>query len=384
MKKIKLSLLLWLIPFSFCNAENDLTPGAKSAIMMDQNTHTVLYEKNANEKRPPASMTKVMSMLLVMDQIEKGNLSMDDEVTISENASSMGGSQVFLNPGETYVVRELLKAVAVSSANDAVVALAEKVAGSVDEFVQMMNQKASDLGLTDTHFMNPHGLDTDNHYTTAHDMILMASELIKYESILDFTSIYEDYLKKNDGSSIWLVNTNKLVRFYDGVDGLKTGYTKNAMYCLTATAKKSNLRLITVVMGEDSSDQRSSDTVNLLNYGFNTYKNEVLLSHEQSLGLKRVENSSLDQINIYLKKDYAKLLKINAPHPEYSYQLKVGQLVAPILKNSSVGQIDVLDLNGSVVDTLDVTIHEDLKKLNVLSLMWLNLKRITTGKVIIH
>ena len=244
MKKLLFGFgIFWLFTLSVF-AQEDLAPNSKSAILLEISTGRVLYEKNANEKLAPASMTKVMSMLLIMEAIDAGKLSFDDDVIISEKASSMGGSQIFLQTGEKYKVKELLKGIAIASGNDAVVAMAEKVSGSVEAFVSEMNKRAKGLGLTNTHFDNPHGLDSENHYTTAKDMSIMAQELLKHEDILTFTSIYEDYLKKNDGSSIWLVNTNKLVRFYDGVDGLKTGFTTTAGYCVTTTAKKNNIRLL--------------------------------------------------------------------------------------------------------------------------------------------
>lgn len=230
--------LAFLIPITFVNAEDSLNLESESAILIDYASGKVLYEKNADAKLPMASMTKIMSMLLIMENIDNGNLNYNDKVVISKNASGMGGSQVFLQEGEEYKLEDLLKCIAVSSANDAVVAMAEKISGSVEAFVELMNKKAKDLGLENTNFANPHGLDNENHYSTARDMAKMGQELLKYQDILRFTSIYEDYLTKPDGSQVWLVNTNRLVRFYDGVDGLKTGYTTDAGYCLTATAKK--------------------------------------------------------------------------------------------------------------------------------------------------
>ena len=274
MKKLIISFLIGAFLFSIipCNVLADsLNLDAKSAILIDYESGKVLYEKDADTRLPMASMTKIMSMLLIMEQIENGSLKYNDKVLISENASGMGGSQVFLQAGEEYKVEDLLKCIAISSANDAVVAMAEKVSGSVDSFVKLMNEKAQELGLKNTLFANPHGLDSENHYSTARDMSLIAKELLKHEDILKFTSIYEDYLTKPDGSQIWLVNTNRLVRFYDGVDGLKTGYTPDAGYCLTATAKKNGLRLISVVMKSSSADTRSKDTATLLSYGFNSF-----------------------------------------------------------------------------------------------------------------
>ena len=328
-------------------------------------------------------MTKVMSMLLIMEAIDNGSLSLDDDVTISENAASMGGSQVYLQAGETYKVKELLKGIAVASGNDAVVAMAEKISGTVSDFVARMNERAKELGAVNTHFVNPHGLDAEDHYTTAYDMALMAFELLKHPTILEYTSIYEDYLQKNDGSSIWLVNTNKLVRFYDGVDGLKTGFTATAGYCLTATAKKNNLRLISVVMGAETSDKRSSDTTSLLNYGFNTYKTHVVLTTKDSLGVKRVENGVVEQADIVLTQDYVKLLKQTDAKPNYSFNVSVDSLVAPLKKGDIVGKVSVVDETGSVIDTLEVTLKEDIPKVNWWQAFLKNLKHLTAGQILI-
>ena len=216
----------------------DLASSAKSAIIIEQSTGQILYEKNCHEKIPPASMTKIMSLLLIMENIDKGNIKWDDMVTVSEQASSMGGSQILLEPNEKMKVEDLVKGISIASGNDAVVAMAEYIAGSEETFVKMMNAKAKALNLNDTNFVNCHGLDAEGHYSSAYDMAFMARELIKHKKILKFTSIYETYLRENTDRKIWLVNTNKLVRFKQGVDGLKTGYTKTAGYCLTATMKK--------------------------------------------------------------------------------------------------------------------------------------------------
>ena len=382
MKKVWLIICLFLfIPGVFAETKADLAPNSKSAILLDFDTGKILYSKNDNEVLPPASMTKIMSMLLIMERIDNKTLSLTDEVTISENAASMGGSQVFLQAGETYKVEELLKGIAIASGNDAVVAMAEKVSGSVSDFVALMNEKAKSLGLTNTKFLNPHGLDTEGHVTTAHDMAIIARELIKHTSILKFTSIYEDYLKKSDGSSIWLVNTNKLVRFYDGVDGLKTGFTKNAGYCLTSTAKKNNTRFITVVMGSETSDKRSSDTVNMLNYGFNTYETKILLKSSDSLGKKRVMLSNIEEVDLNLKNDYVKLLKKDEQMPKYSYSIATDSLVAPIKKGDIVGHVSVIDESGNVIDELEVTVNVDIKKSNIIENFIKNLKHLTTGKL---
>ncbi len=385
MKKIILLILCLFIGLKGVSAEvtSDIAPNSKSAILMDAETGTILFKKNEAEKLAPASMTKVMSMLLIMEAIDNGSLSLEDEVSISENASSMGGSQVYLQTGEVYQVKELLKGIAVASGNDAVVAMAEKISGTVEEFVARMNERAQELGAVNTHFVNPHGLDAEDHYTTAYDMALMAQELLKHPTILEYTSIYEDYLQKKDGSSIWLVNTNKLVRFYDGVDGLKTGFTTTAGYCLTATAKKNNLRLISVVMGAETSDKRSSDTTNMLNYGFNTYKSYVVLTTNDSLGTKRVENGVVEQVDIVLKEDYTKLLKQTDAKPNVSFNVEVPNLIAPINKGDIVGTAKVVDENGNVIDTLSVTVKESVAKSNWWEAFLKNLKHLTAGQILI-
>ena len=385
MKKIILLILCLFIGLKGVSSEvtSDIAPNSKSAILMDAETGTILFKKNEAEKLAPASMTKVMSMLLIMEAIDNGSLSLEDEVSISENASSMGGSQVYLQTGEVYQVKELLKGIAVASGNDAVVAMAEKISGTVEEFVARMNERAQELGAVNTHFVNPHGLDAEDHYTTAYDMALMAQELLKHPTILEYTSIYEDYLQKKDGSSIWLVNTNKLVRFYDGVDGLKTGFTTTAGYCLTATAKKNNLRLISVVMGAETSDKRSSDTTNMLNYGFNTYKSYVVLTTNDSLGTKRVENGVVEQVDIVLKEDYTKLLKQTDAKPNVSFNVEVPNLIAPINKGDIVGTAKVVNENGNVIDTLSVTVKESVAKSNWWEAFLKNLKHLTAGQILI-
>lgn len=383
MKKYLLIIMTFLLCVLSPKAEEDFAPTAKSAILMESTTGKVLYEKNADEALAPASMTKLASMLIIMETIDEGNLKFSDKVTISETAASMGGSQVFLEAGEVYTVHDLLKGVAIASGNDAVVALAEKIAGSESAFVEMMNKRAKELGAKNTNFVNAHGLDTDGHVSTARDMALIAQELLKHEKILEYTSIYEEYLEKNDGTKTWLVNTNKLVRFYDGVDGLKTGFTTTAGYCLTATAKKDNFRLISVIMGEDTAENRSSDTVKLLNYGFNTYKINVIKTKDVVLGKVRVEHGKKDYANIVLLDDATELLKNTDKVGEYKFNLKVNTLKAPIKKGDIVGTAEIIDNNGNIIDEVDVTIKDNILKANILDYMLRNIKVICGGKNII-
>ena len=383
MKRYLLIIVAFCLFISNAKAAEDYAPGAKSAILIDNATGKVLFEKNADEKLAPASMTKIGSMLLIMEAIDNGNLSLDDQVTISEEAANMGGSQVFLEAGEVYTVDALLKSVAVASGNDAVVALAEKIAGSQDEFVEMMNKRFKELGASNTNFVNAHGLDAEGHYSTARDMAIIAMELLKHEKILEYTSIYEEYLEKNDGTKTWLVNTNKLVRFYDGVDGLKTGYTTTAGYCLTATAKKDNFRLISVVMGEESTESRSSDTVKMLNYGFNTYKINTIKTKDEVLGKVRVEQGKEDFVEIVLLEDATELLKNNQELETYKFNLKINKIKAPVKPGDIVGSAEIIDAEGNIIDEVNVTVKKEIKKANLLDYLIRNIKIIGAGKTIL-
>ena len=375
MKKI-IFILISLFSFIFIKnvsaVEMDIS--AKSAILVDFNTGKVLYSKNENEPLAMASMTKVMSMLLIMEKIDDGSLKYDDIVEISTESSSMGGSQIFLNPGDKYKVIDLLKGVAMASANDAVVALAEKTYGSKEHFIEAMNKKAESLGLKNTHFVNVHGLDEEGHYSSAYDMSVMARELLKHEKILDFTRVYEEYLTKPDGSQIWLVNTNKLVRFYDGVDGLKTGFTQNAGYCLTATGKKNNLRLISVVMGEESIEKRSSDTVKLLNYGFNTFKVNLIKNKSEILGKVNVQKGKKENVDVVLVNDLIELLNASDKPSNYKFKILVDKITAPVKKGNVIGKVKVLNDNDILISEVDITVNENVLKANLWDLFKRNLK----------
>lgn len=380
MKKIYFLLVLLVCPFSVLAL--DLASNAKSAIIMEPTTGKVIFEKNSNERLEPASMTKIMTLLLTFEAIDNGKISLDDMVTISKRAADMGGSQMFLEAGSNIRLEEIIKGVSIASANDGAIALAEYIGGSVENFVDMMNKKAEDLGLSNTHFINPHGLHADNHYSSAYDMAIMASNLINHEKILNYTSIYEDYFNKPDGSRTWLVNTNKLVRFFKGVDGLKTGYTKEAGYCLTATAKKNNVRYITVVMGEPSSDIRSSETTNMLNYAFNSFKLNTILDKNQELGNIYIDKSKQKTAKIVVKNPVTELISKEKEAPSYTYNLKVGKLTAPLKAGTKVGTVEILDNEGLIVREEDVTISYDIEKSNLWTTFLENFLTIIKGKKI--
>lgn len=382
MKKILLIFIAFIFFISNVHAEN-ITKYSQSAVLMEKSTGKILYELDSTKENPPASMTKIMSMILIMDQIKMGKLAFNDKVVISETASSMGGSQVYLNTNETYKVEELLKSVAIASANDAVVALAEKTYGSVEKFVEKMNQKCKEIGCKNTNFVNPHGLDAEGHYSSSYDMALMARYLItNHEDVLKFTSIYEDYLHRPDGSQTWLVNTNKLVRFYDNVDGLKTGFTEGAGYCLTATAKRGEMRLISVVMGVDTIDNRTSDTVKLLNYGFNTYKLETIYKKGKVIDKVKVEKGKKDFVEIVLMNDATELLSNEENKKNYMINIELKKLVAPIKKGKVVGEAEIIDNEGNIIDIEQITVKEDVEKANYFDYFKRNIKELFSGKII--
>ena len=381
MKKILILLMINFLFIPFVSAEDlKLAENAKSAILIEASTGEILFEKNADERLVPASMTKMMSMLVIIEAIENGDLKWNQEIQVSENASSMGGSQILLETGEKMSVRDLFKGVAIASGNDAVVALAEAVAGTEDAFVQKMNDKAKELGLKNTNFKNPHGLDTANHYSSARDMSLIAKELVKHEKVLEFTSVYEDYLRENTDRKIWLVNTNKLVRFYDGVDGLKTGFTEGAGYCLTATAKKDGMRVIAVVMGEADSKTRNQEVSEMLDYAFAQYKLENLLEDGYSLGKYKVYNGKAEFVTVIPKDGATILRKKGEKSSKATYESDVYELKAPLKKGDVVGSLKIKE-DGKVIRKVKLTVDKNVKKANYLELLGRNIRDMVTGKI---
>ena len=382
MKKVLCFLCLFFIAFSVKAEESKvdytLAQNAESAILIEASTGKILFEKNSHEKLSPASMTKMMSMLLVMEAIENDVIKWDDIITVSQRASSMGGSQILLEVGEKMSIEDLFKGVAVGSANDAVVALSEAVAGSVEEFVEMMNKRASELGLTDTNFKNPHGLDEVNHYSSAHDMSIIARELLKHEKVLEFSSIYEDYLRKGTDREFWLVNTNKLVRFNPIVDGLKTGYTKTAGYCLTATASKNNMRLIAVVMKEPDTTTRNSEVTEMLDYGYAKYKLEKVVGKNDVLKEIKISKAKDETVKIVPVNDVNIIMNKSTKLGNITYDLNINKITVPTKKGTCVGKLSIKE-NNKIVDTINVTIKEDVTKVNIFKLYLRTLKDIITG-----
>lgn len=290
--------MVTLLPVQAAAVELPLT--SRAALLMEKTTGQILFAQNEHEKLEPASVTKIMTLLLTMDAIDSGALAYDDVVTVSANAAGMGGSQVFLAEGEQITVEELLKCVCVSSGNDAAVALAEKVAGVTELFVEQMNNRARGLGMDDTHFVNPTGLTAEGHVTSAHDIALMSRELLtKHPDIRSFTTIWTDSIRNG---TFDLANTNKLIRWYDGATGLKTGYTASAGYCISATAEREGMELIAVVMKGETADKRNADAKALLNYGFSAYA-LVSAAPEESLPALPVTMGETDSVSLTLPPD---------------------------------------------------------------------------------
>lgn len=378
-KYIILFLILFLSFLPICRAEEaDYAKTAKSSILIESSTGKVLYEKNANEKMAPASMTKIMTMLLIMEEIEEGKISLEDDVYISKHAAGMGGSQIFLPENETVKVIDLLKGIGIASGNDAATAMAEHIGGTEENFVNMMNEKVISLGLKNTNFKNPHGLDEANHYTTAYDLSMIAKELVKYEKALEITSTYEEYLTIK-GENRWLVNTNSLIRFYEGMDGLKTGFTNEAKYCLTSTMKKNNMRLIGVVMGEESQDLRNKDTIAMMEYGYSMYNIDTIISKEKSLGKIYVDKSDNRTYDYYLKEDVNIVVDKNTKDISYDYDIELDTAKSPLNKGDKVGVLK-FNYNNETLN-YELIVNEKIEKASYFKILFNYLKDIISGKV---
>lgn len=375
MKKVFLFLIIFLISFRVFAAV-DLAKNSKSAILIESTTGKILYEKNSGEKRSPASMTKMMTLLLATEALDSGKIKLDDMVHISKNASSMGGTQIFLEENSEISVETLLKGISIASANDAAVAIGEFVGGTIENFVSMMNNRCIELGCKNTSFKNPHGLDEDGHLTTAYDMSVISRELVKHDSVLKLTSTYEDNISVS-GENHWLVNTNKLIRFYKGVDGLKTGYTDNAGYCLTATMNKNNMRLISVVMGSDTKDNRSSDTIGLLEYGYSMYGSNTIINKDEFYGTIHVENAKVRKVKYYLDTDINLIVDKNVKDVNYKTDIELFKVKAPLKKNSKVGILKLYYEDNMY--TYDLVIHDDIKKTNYFEVFYSLLKDVFSG-----
>ncbi|MFR1756850.1 MAG: D-alanyl-D-alanine carboxypeptidase family protein [Thomasclavelia spiroformis] len=363
-KKILIFLLIIsLLPITNLQAiENDITPNASGAILIDADSKQILYDKNADKKLFPASTTKIMTMIIMFEAINNKKISFDDQVTTSKYAASMGGSQVYLEEGESMSLEDMFKSIAIASANDASVAVSEYIAGSTNKFVEMMNQKAKELNLKNTHFENVTGLHDNNHYTCPYDLAMMASYLIKIggDKLLSVTSLYDSYIREDTKQSFWLVNTNKLLKLYDGVDGLKTGYTKEAGYCLVTTAKRDGQRLVGVVMKESEPKTRNEEMCNLLDYGFNNYKREIIYKKDSVIEKHVVDKMDNLTINVICKEDIA-YIKAKANDQKYTTKIVYKDNLLPVKKGDIVATLTVL-CDGKEITSYNLYSDNDVEK----------------------
>ena len=322
------------------NEDIDLNIHGNYYVLMEPVSKSIIACKNENERLYPASMTKMMGLLLCMEELEKKNISWDDMVTCSSFASSMGGTQIYLEEGEKISLKDLVKSIAINSANDAIVCLGEYIYSSIDVFVKKMNEKAKKLNMINTHFMNATGFDDDNHYSSCLDMAILGSELLKYEEeIIPFTSMKEGYVREDSSSPFWLVNTNKLLGNYEGMDGLKTGYTNKAKYNITATAKRKNVRLVSCVMKEDSIENRSKDTIRLLNYGFANIEQKVIYQKGEVIAEVEINDNFVSKTKVTCNKDLVVYINKDENINDIKVQLIIDEISLPLDKNKSIGNI---------------------------------------------
>lgn len=382
MKKIYIVICFILLIIPRCSPlALELLNGAKSGVLLEASTGETLYEKNKDEKVSIASLTKMVAQIIILEKIEEGTLKWDDIVTTSSNAAGMGGTQIWLVAGEKMSVEDLFKSMTMASANDATVALAEKVAGTEEAFVKLMNDKVKSLGLVNTTFVNCTGFDEEGHLSTAYDLGQIARELLKHDEILRFSSVYEDYIRKDTPNKYWLVNTNKLVRFYSGADGLKTGFTDSAGYTMAVTAERDNMRLIAIVLGEASGKARNQDATDLLDYGFNTYKVDLLNKKNEVVKELEIEKGNKSKVNAILKHDVSILRKKSDAGINYDTSVKINDIKLPLKKGDVVGKLEVLD-NGNVIKSEDLIIDEDVSKINFFKYLYNSFKNIISGNFI--
>lgn len=381
MKKIICFFIASIISLSGVTAlaegEPQLEVDAKASILMEASTGEILYENAPDEQLPIASVTKIMTMLLIMEEIDSGRMTLEDLVGVSENAMSYGGSTMFLETGEQLSVNDMLKGIAVASANDGCVAMAEHIAGSESEFVDMMNAKAAELGMENTHFMNTNGLDEDNHYSCARDVAIMSRELIKHEKIFDYTTIWTDELR---GGKFQLANTNKLIRFYDGANGLKTGSTSKALCCLSATAKRDDMQLIGVVLGAPTSEKRFSSAKAMLDYGFSHYGVKKLVSKGDAFENAEVKKGVAETVGVVSNDDCSVLLE-KTKNSEVIEEITIDEeLTAPIEKGQRVGTVKYT-IDGETVGEALLVAAADVEKKGIGSIILGFFKTIIQGTI---
>ncbi|AID45106.1 D-alanyl-D-alanine carboxypeptidase [Candidatus Arthromitus sp. SFB-mouse-NL] len=349
------------------HAINDTSNGtdveARSAILMEVETGKIVFDKNSKEKFAPASVTKVMTMLLTMEAVDSGKIKLDDVVTVTENAQKMGGSTMLLEAGELRTVEDLLKGVAIASGNDAAVALAEYLGGSVENFVKKMNDRARELGMKDTTFQNPTGLPTENHLTTAYDISIMSRELLKHETILKYSGTYMETISTNRKTPIELVNHNKLVRFFNGCDGLKTGFTNEAKYCISATAQRNGVRMLCIIMGAPTYKIRNRDASMLLNYGFSLFERKEVIQQDSEISKLQLGNNK-DNFIILKAAQPLSLVVEKANELKITTKLEVDKSKKNIKQGDIMGTAIFL-IDGKEAGRVEVYSDRDMKNSSV-------------------
>lgn len=362
-------------------ANADLKVDAKAAILMEVNTGEIIYKLNEHERLAPASITKIMTMLLGVEALNSGRISLNDKVIISNHASRMGGSQVYLEAGETQTVEDLFRAIAIRSANDASVALAEHIAGSEEIFVKMMNEKAKELGMENTHFANASGLPNENHYVSAYDVAIMSKELLKYPIVNEWLTTYMYDLKvgRNKNSIQTMVNTNRLVKEYEGTTGIKTGSTNEAGFCISASAKRGDLELIAVVLGSKTSQIRFDEAKRMLDYGFANFESINIGKKGDIVATLPVEKGKLYEVDIMLERDSFVLLpKGESGNIEKDVVLP-DIIKSPMSAGDVVGEL-IIRLNGKVIDRVNLVIKSEVEKANLLNILNRTIKSYLKGR----
>ena len=361
---ILIMVSMLIIPFtSFAQPEDiGITVNSKSAILIDAESDRILFEKEPDKKLPIASVTKVMTLLLTFEAIDSGVIKMEDKVTASETSASMGGSQVFIDAGYDYTVENLIKSVIIASGNDVAVLLAEKVAGSEDAFVAKMNKRAMELGMNNTTFKNCTGLPENDHLSTARDVAIMSSELLKHEEYFKWGSVWMDELKHDkDGRTTELVNTNKLIRSLNGCDGLKTGYTSEAGFCVSTTAKRGEMRLISVILGGSTSKERFNESAELINYGFANYQNNKVIATGDVLGNFAVKGAVENNANAIALNEFKVCVKNDGSDKLETRVELFENITAPVKQGQEVGKV-IISLNGNEIGSVSLVSQKDHKK----------------------
>lgn len=366
-QKITVFSLIFLLTISFISvnkvqANTDLAPQSQSAVLIDAKTGQILFEKNKQDRLAPASVTKVMTLLLIVEALEQGKIRLEEEVTASPEACRMGGSQIWLEPGEKMKVEDLIISIALQSANDSSYALAEHIAGSHENFVKMMNDKAKEFKMNNTNFVNCHGLDAEGHYTSAEDIAIMSRELAKHPQIFKWTSMYQYHLREGDS---WLVNTNKLVRFYDGCDGFKTGSTNKAGFCLSATALKDGMRLIAVTMKAPTAKIRNAEITQMLNYGFANFTSQKIIDKGVVVEIIPVEKGMIDKLELATASDL-QVLSTKSEKDQFTTRTEIPHKVtAPIEKNAVIGRL-IAEKDGKEIAAVDLIATEKVEKTSII------------------